>query len=130
MDFRAARLDARASARMRDVSLLLEIFAERHEYPRWIDRFIVAGGAQGSARLAWQPGRLRIDQPILVRKAPQNCPVSHILCNRKHPFTVFPLRRTHILHTHAVHFLTHFIQIVKYFKQTVSQLDIFLFEFL
>lgn len=62
MDFRAARLDARASARMRDVSLLLEIFAERHEYPRWIDRFIVAGGAQGSARLAWQPGRLRIDQ--------------------------------------------------------------------
>ena len=59
-------LDAQAAVGMRDASLLLELFAQRQHYPRWIDPVIDSGRGRGHARIRMDAGGLRLD-PVQAR---------------------------------------------------------------
>lgn len=56
------RIEADAAMRMRDAGLVLAVFAQRADYPRWILRLLDAGEVQANARLRWQREQLVLDE--------------------------------------------------------------------
>lgn len=61
---RPMRLRGRAAMQMKDVSLLLSLFADRGAFPAWIARVVDAGRAQATAQVQVQHGDVVLDQLV------------------------------------------------------------------
>jgi hypothetical protein len=55
------QLDADAAIRMRDASLLLDLFARRADYPQWIFKLVDAGPVDARGRVRWRRDGLLLD---------------------------------------------------------------------
>ena len=55
------RIDATASARLHDVSLLLALFTRNKDYPRWVLRLLDAGVVDASTRAVMRDGTIVLD---------------------------------------------------------------------
>ncbi|HBK46375.1 MAG TPA: hypothetical protein DDZ67_08055 [Xanthomonadaceae bacterium] len=55
------QVDADADIRMKDASLVLSLFSQRGDYPRWIIKLMDAGEVQAHGRLRWRKDALVLD---------------------------------------------------------------------
>ncbi len=70
VDFDSARfdwdapfsVDSAAKVRMRDVSLLLALYAEKKDLPRFVEHFVDRGEAEIAGRVKWQGKTLQLQQ--------------------------------------------------------------------
>jgi len=55
------KVDGHASLRMRDLSVLLALFAQKKELPHWVQKLLDEGEADAEGRLRWDGERLALD---------------------------------------------------------------------
>jgi len=58
---RPMKVDGHASLRMRDLSVLLALFAQKKELPHWVQKLLDEGEADAEGRLRWDGERLALD---------------------------------------------------------------------
>lgn len=58
---RPMKMDGRTTLRMKDLSVLLALFAQKKELPRWVEKLLDEGEADAEGRVRWDGERLVLD---------------------------------------------------------------------
>lgn len=59
---RPLSFDADAKVKVRDLAFLLALYAQKRDFPRWVDKLVDAGQAQVSGRVQWHDDQLVLDR--------------------------------------------------------------------